>query len=226
VALIDLNLQFGDAVLFLSERRPASNVAEVAQQCHRLDASLLASSMLDVLPGLSVLAAPEDPGQATTVRREHVEAIIRQARSQYDVVILDVSHGLDPVSLLALDMADVILPVLQLTLPFIRGARHLLQVFRSLDYPNSKVRPIVNRLEKGGDITLRDLEETIGNPVFRSIPNSYAAVARSVNLGEAIVKGEPGSPVSKALLELGQALVPRQEQPSEGGWLSRVFGRR
>lgn len=226
VALIDLNLQFGDAVLFLSATRPASSVAEVARQFHRLDAALLASAMLEVHRGLSVLAAPDDAGQATDVRREHVEGIVKLARSSYDTVILDIGSTLDPISLQALDMADTILPVLQLTLPFVRGARHLLQVFRSLDYPDSKVRLIVNRHEKGCDISLKDLEQAIGSPAFRAIPNSYAAVARSINLGEAIAKGQPGNPVSKALLELGQALVPAQERADEGSWLARVFRRR
>lgn len=226
VALIDLNLQFGDAMLFLSEQKPKSHLAEVAQQIHRLDASLLASSMLEVLPGLSILAAPESPEHASDVKREHVEAIVKLARGNYDVVILDVGQSLDAVNLQALDMADTILPVLQLTVPFIRGARRLLQAFRSLDYPDSKVCPLVNRHGKGGEISLKDLEQAIGSRVFRTIPNSYAAVAHAINLGEAIVKNEPGNPVSKALLELGQALVPAAEPASAGGWLARVFGRR
>jgi len=41
--LFDLNLQFGDASLFVSDQRPAASVASVAQQMHRLDASLLFS---------------------------------------------------------------------------------------------------------------------------------------------------------------------------------------
>ena len=39
---------------------------------------------------------------------------------------------------------------MQLTLPFFRDAKRLLDVFRSLDYPRSKVQFIVNRYEKGG----------------------------------------------------------------------------
>ena len=58
VALIDLNLQFGDAALYVSDQRAPSNIAEVAPQIHRLDESLLHSAMLQVLPNFSVLAAP------------------------------------------------------------------------------------------------------------------------------------------------------------------------
>ena len=46
VALIDMNLQFGDALLFISNERPGSNVADVARNIERLDRDLLLSAML------------------------------------------------------------------------------------------------------------------------------------------------------------------------------------
>jgi len=63
VALIDLNLQFGDASLFVSDQKPGGTIADISQQIHRLDASFLQASMLNVTPNFSVLAAPEDPAQ-------------------------------------------------------------------------------------------------------------------------------------------------------------------
>lgn len=226
VALIDLNLQFGDAAMFVSDQHAPNNVAEVAQQIHRLDASFLQSAMLEAAPNFFVLAAPEDPAHSTDVRREHIEAIVRLARRHYDVVVIDVARSLDTVSLQALDMADVIFPVLQLTLPFVRDGKRLLDVFRSLDYPRDKVHLIVNRYEKGGELSLADLEQAIGEKVFKTVPNSYAAAAASVNLGLPIAKAQKGNPISKALVEMARELVPAQEQSGAGaGWLSRVFAR-
>ena len=43
---------------------------------------------------------------------------------------------------------------LQITLPFIRDARRLLDVLRSLGYSQEKIKLLVNRYEKGGDIRL------------------------------------------------------------------------
>ncbi|MBZ0097304.1 MAG: AAA family ATPase, partial [Sulfuricella sp.] len=50
VALIDLNLQFGDASLFVSDKVPATTLSDVANNISRLDASFLASSLVHVLP--------------------------------------------------------------------------------------------------------------------------------------------------------------------------------
>jgi pilus assembly protein CpaE len=225
VALIDLNLQFGDAAIFVSEGHPPSNLAELAQQIHRLDASMLEASMLEAAPNFFVLAAPEDPASSSDVKREHIEAIVRLARQQYDFVVLDVSRSLDGVSLQALDMADTVFPVLQLTLPYVRDGKRLLSIFRSLDYRRSKIQLVVNRYVKGGELTVQDLERAVDEKVAHIVPNSYAAAASSVNLGVPIVKASRGNPISKQLLEMGRGFAPAEDQAETGGWLSRILAR-
>jgi len=222
VALIDLNLQFGDATLFVTENKPAGNLAQVAQEIHRLDASFLNAAMVNVLPNFSVLASPEDPAHAIDVKPQHVETILKLARKQFDFVIVDVGRSLDAVSLQALDMADKIFPVLQLTLPFIRDGKRLVNVMRSLDYPKSKINLIVNRFDKSGEITLDDLESVTGASVVKTIPNSYQAVAASVNQGVPIAKLARNNPVTKALQELALAVAPEAEQ-APGGWFAKVL---
>ncbi|HVK57030.1 MAG TPA: AAA family ATPase [Burkholderiales bacterium] len=224
VAVIDLNLQFGDAALFVSENKPASNVADVAQQIHRLDASLLSAAMLQILPNFSVLAAPEDPAHGVDVKPQHVQTILTLARKHYDYVIVDLGRTLDAVTLQALDMADTIFPVLQLTLPFIRDGKRLISVMRSLDYPKSKIKLIVNRFEKSSEITINDLENALGAEVFKTIPNSYQAVATSVNQGVPITQLSRNNPVSKALSDFASAIAPEVSQ-QENGWFAKILGR-
>ena len=224
VALIDLNLQFGDASLFVSDQKPSATIADISQQVHRLDASFLAASMLNVTPSFSVLAAPEDPAHANDVKPEHVDQLIKLVRRQYDFVILDIGRSLDAVSIHALDHADTIFPVLQTTLPYIRDGKRMLGVFRSLDYRKDKVQLIVNRHEKNGDIKLRDVETAFGATDIRTIPNHYDAAAASVNQGVPVLKLAKSSPISKALQDFAQALCP-DEASTSSGWLSRVLKR-
>lgn len=225
VALIDLNLQFGDASLFVSDQKPMATIADISRQIHRLDASFLASSMVNVTPTFSLLAAPEDPTHATDIKPEHVDQLIKLVRRHYDFVILDIGRSLDAVSIHAMDHADIIFPVLQTTLPYIRDGKRLLGVFRSLDYRKDKVQLIVNRHDKKGDIKLRDIEEAFGVKDVRTIPNHYDAAAASVNQGVPILKLAKSSPISKALQDFAQALVGDELQGSSAGWMSRVFQR-
>lgn len=221
VALIDLNPQFGDASLYVSDQKPLATLSHVCQQIHRLDASFLTSSMLNVSANYAVLAAPEDPTHANDIKPEHIDAILKLARKHYDYIVLDVGRALDAVSIRALDLADQIFPVVQTTLPYIRDGKRLLGVFRSLDYPKEKIHVIVNRHEKRGSIRLQDLQDAFGLATFRLIPNHYEAAADSVAQGVPIVKLAKGSPLSKALLDFARSLIPEARQ--ESGFVSRVF---
>jgi len=226
VALIDMNLQFGDASLFVSDNKPLATLSDVATQIHRLDPSFLASSMVSVTPSFSVLAAPSDPAHASDVKPEHVDAIIKLARRQYDFVVLDVGRSLDPVSIRALDHADTIYPVLQMTLPYIRDGKRLLTVFRNLDYGRDKVELIINRYDKNGDIKLKDLEEAFDTEIRITMPNNYDSAAKSVNQGVPITRLAPDSPLSAALVEMARQLTGEAAPQQAASLMSRMFKRR
>jgi pilus assembly protein CpaE len=218
VALIDLNLQFGDAFVFVSDRPAPFNLSDVVNHIQRLDASFLASSMIQVLPNFGVLAAPEEPEKAITIKPDHIELLLNMAVDHYDYVILDIGRVLDAVSIKAMDHANMIFPVLQLTLPFVRDAKRLMSVFHSLGYPDDRITMIANRFQKGGEIGLADVERTVGLPVSRTVPNSFATVAASINQGIPILKLAPRDPVSKALQAMAHDLTQKTGQ-QQSGWL-------
>jgi len=225
VLLIDMNLQFGDAVLYLSDRRPTTCLPDVARDIQRIDMSLLKSALIEVTPNYGVLAAPEDPTQSVDIRPAHIESLVRFARAHYDYVLLDVGRSLDTCTIQALDLADHIYPVLQLTLPFLRDAKRLFDVYRSLDYGLDKIRPLLNRVERSpGDLTEEDAERLLVYKVFATIPNHYKSVAASVNQGVPILKLDSGSPVARSLEALTDRIAERAPQSSRGV-LARLFGR-
>ncbi len=222
VALLDLNLQFGDASLFVSDHVPPNTLADVASNITRLDASFLASSMVEVLPNFGVLAAPEDPERAAEVKPQHIEVLLNLARAHYDYVILDIGRTLDATSVKALDHTDQIFLVLQETLPFIRDAKRLLHALHGLGYGREKIHLLINRYEKGGDIRLEDVERTLEIKVSHTIPNSFEAVSKSVNQGVPIVQVARHDPVTRALREMMDELVAGGESP-KGSWLSHLL---
>lgn len=226
VLLIDMNMQFGDAVLYVSDRRPRICLPDIVRDIQRIDMALLKSAVIDITPNYGILAAAEDPTQSVDVRPSHVESLIRFARANYDYVVLDVGRSLDTCSIQALDLADHIYPVMQLTLPFLRDAHRLFDVFRSLGYAGEKVRPIVNRVERlSGDLTEKDAEKSLGIKMFATIPNHYKSVSASVNQGIPILKLAPGSPVGACLQELSDRIADISPSHREKGLLGRLFKR-
>lgn len=208
VLLIDLNLQFGDAVLFIHDNKPATNLGDVARNIQRLDASFLAGNLVKISPNYGVLAAPEDPGQAIEIKPEHIDVLLNVAINHYDFVILDSGRVLDAVTIKALDRANYVFPVMQLTLPFVRDANRMISAFRTLGYSKEKIRLLVNRLEKSSELKLSDVERSLGLSAFQTLPNSYDAVAAAVNHGRPIASFARTNPVAKGLQELAQSLIP------------------
>jgi pilus assembly protein CpaE len=120
-------------------------------------------------------------------------------------------------------MATCIFPIVQLSLPQVRDARRLRDLFRSLDYPAQRIHWLVNRFEKGGDITLESLELTLGTKGVKTIPNHFSSVSASVNQGVPIDKLSRNSPVARALSDLAQSVAPI-EAAKKDRWLSGLFG--
>jgi len=212
VLLVDLNLQFGDALSFVHDGKPPSSLADVAHGINRLDASFLAASTVKISARYSILAAPEDPAAAMEIKPEHVDEILHLAVIQYDFVLLDLSRSLDTLTLKALDHAYRIFPVLQATLPNLRHAHKLQLIFKSLGYPPEKIEWVVNRFEKTGDISLDSIQRTLGASRLRTLPNDYREVNTAINQGNTLAALNRSSPVSKSLAEFALSLSPRVEE--------------
>jgi len=222
VLLIDLNLQFGEAVVTVHDRKATSDIAEVARNLSRLDASFLSTSTVQVTSKYEILAAPDDPAQSLQVKPEHLDAILNLAVNQYDFVILDVSKNLDDLTIKALDRAHNIFLVVQTMLPYIRNANRMMTVFRSLGYQQDKVELLVNRFWKNGEIGLDDLRASLSINKMRTIPNGYKEVAKAINQGVPLATVSKSSLVLKAISELAQSLLPKPDQV-QGGLLSRLL---
>ncbi len=223
VLVLDLNLYFGDASIFLGNKTSVSTVVDLASQPQRLDPILLDSAVIKLSEHLHILPAPELPADIHKVSTQGIEKIIEIARNQYDFVVIDVSSNLDDVALKALDLADVVYMTLQLNLPFIRAAKHMATVFQGRGYTCDKLKVILNRYERGGTIDLANVETTTQLKVHRTIPNGHAAVSESINQGIPLLELAPRDPVSRALRGWAEELVPTGSAPQSKGWLHKLM---
>lgn len=223
VLLIDLNLQFGDAVSFVHDGTPASTLADLARDIGRLDASLLAASTVKITPTYSVLAAPQDLAQAIEIKAEHLDAVLDLAVTQYDFVVLDVARNLDTIAIRAFDRATRIYGVMQTSLPDVRNASRVLGAFKALGYPADKCEILVNRYEKTAEIGLEQVQRSLGAVRVHTIPNAYKDVSASINQGDPLPRRTRGNAVARQLADMAQALSPRAHD--NRGLLGRFFRR-
>jgi pilus assembly protein CpaE len=210
VALLDLNLYFGDAAMFLGDSVAKSSILDVALKYQDMDQALIESSMVKVSERLHMLVAPESPQNIHLMTSFSVEKIIELCRSFYDYVVLDLNPNLDPLILKALDMSDRVHLVTQMSLPFLAASKRVVSVLRELGYTAEKMKVVVTRYEKGGDIDLTSVEKATLLTVHKTISNSSAAVVASINQGIPLMELRPKDPVAQELHQWADELSPRK----------------
>lgn len=224
VLVIDLNLYFGDAATYLSDRKTEASVVDMARQSRRLDASLLDASVLKVRESLHVLTAPDLPYQLEEVTPDTVAAIIGLAETQYDFVLLDLGRTMDPATVKALDLAERIHLVIGQSLPALHDAQRVVKVFEGLGYSPDKIQLVLNRFSKSSPIQVVEVERATRHKVARVVPASDEAVLTSVNQGVPLAKLAARDPVVRALQDWVQQLSPVTVKAGKQSWFTTLTG--
>ncbi len=224
VLLVDLNLQFGNALSSISELRAATTVVDAAQDAARLDASFLVSCTTKVAPGFEILPAAVDPLAAVEIKPECLDALLHLAVTQYDFVLLDTPRDVSELTIKAWDRADALHVVLQKNLHSLCAARKLQAIFQSLSYGPDKMQLVVNRTEDAGEIDRSDVVRSLNAKHVRFVPNGYREALKAVNHGQPLAHVAPRSAVLLALNEWVQSILPKAkaERP---GLLGRLLKR-
>ncbi len=226
VLLIDLNTAFGDATLYVSDIKPERTLADVCRDINRLDINLLDSSVVRVSPMYSILAAPAEPDPGGDLSGDHLETIVNLARRHYDFVIIDLGRQVTSASVRVLDNSDAIYLVLQQSLPDLRGARHLIEIFGTLGYRREKVRLLLNRFESSAPLSTSEIERILDLTVDSRIPNNFEVANDSINQGVPVLELARNSTIAKSLGDWVSRLVDITSGPAiKSGLIRRIFVR-
>jgi pilus assembly protein CpaE len=222
VLLIDLSQQFADASLLMADRPPPTTLADLCSQIERLDARLLDSCVMHVHANLDVLAGAGDPLKAAALLPAQLERILALARECYDAVLIDVGQSLNPLTIHALDRSDAICMVVRQNLLYLHGGRRMLDIFKELGYPASKVRVVVNHYDKNAQINLSTLEKTLGAKVAHQLPRDEKQVNEALNRGVPLVNSARDSALAQGIRLLADMLWPAVVERRKGV-LSRLL---
>lgn len=210
VALIDLDLQFGDIAIMLNVS-VKNTISDLVKEINQLDRSLLEEYLVTHFSGVKVLPAPVKPEYAEYITGSHVEKIINTLRESYHYIIVDSSANFHESVLTSLDMSDTILLVSTLDLPTIKNIKAGLDVMETLRYPQEKIHVVLNKASEQYGIRFKDFESTLRKPIWSFVPEDSQTVVTSANKGFPFVMTRTETKVAKAILEIGEKLVRDME---------------
>lgn len=195
-ALVDLDLQFGDAALALG-LDPEVTSFDLAVSGGSLDAEKLDDFMLRHASGLRVLAAPVRPDQAGPVEPEIITRVFELLRDAYDLVIVDTQPSFGPEVISAIDVANTVCVVGMLDALSLKNTRLGLETLELMAYPPANVKVVLNRATSPVGLSHADAATILGRVPDVFVPNNLA-IPRSLGDGVPVVIGQPRSDVARA----------------------------
>ncbi len=214
VALMDLNLAFGNAEMLL-DLQPARRLDHLALFDIRLmEDAAFAEFLTPHASGLSILAGPGSPEVAESVTPPMVELALERLRRETAHVVVDLPVAFSDTNLAALDAADQVCVVTSPEASAIKATRDCLRVIERLRVVSDKrILVILNRTTAMG-LTNENAAELLHHRVDAIIPYD-SQVTDSADEGRPFVSTRRLRPVRKAIVELAEKLqtckVQRQD---------------
>ena len=202
VAVIDLDLQFGDVGVFF-DIDTKDGIAELVSE-NNFDAEKIKSYMQLHQSGVSILCAPKSPEYAEAVNADHIEKIIDGIRGSFDFIIIDTPSIFNDITIAALERSDLILFILTLDVSTLRNAKTGMGILGSL-HNREKTRVILNR-EVESSISLKDAEKILKAQIFSRVPGDWKTATMSLNKGVPFVIDMPNTKISAALFNLAKQI--------------------
>jgi pilus assembly protein CpaE len=206
--LVDADLQFGDASLFLNLNTSYS-IFDLINVAGELDQQVVGDVLLLHPDGLQVLAAPPQPEMADSISVDVMYKVLTYLRSSFAYVVVDLATELTDIAARIFDLADLILMIVTPDIPSIKNTNYVMELMSRLDISQDKMEFVLNMVEPKDDITPIKVSDSIKMPIAVQIPYDKDAVKRSINRGDPLVLGSKTNPLSLQLIELTNVVKRR-----------------
>jgi pilus assembly protein CpaE len=181
VAIMDLDLQFGDVALAMG-LNPVRTMYDLVRSGGSLDAEKLADFLVEHPCGAKALLAPVRPDQASVITVSFLAEVQRLLAEMFEFLVIDTPPSFSPEVIAAVDSStDVLMVVMRDTLS-LKNTKLGLETLERMEYDRRRVKIILNRANTNVGIERDDVLAILGRDVDILLP-SHRDIARSINQG-------------------------------------------
>jgi pilus assembly protein CpaE len=209
VAMVDLDLQFGDLGLAMGVK-PERTIYDLVRSGGSLDAEKLSDYLVAHPSGARVLLAPVSPDQAGEITVPFLREVERLLREMHEYVLIDTPPNFTPAVISATDVSsDVLLVAMRDTLS-LKNTKLGLETLERMEYDRRRIRLVLNRANTNVGIEREDVLAILGRDADVYVP-SHRAVAQSINRG-APIAAQGGNAAGRAFRSLADMYLGDDEQ--------------
>jgi pilus assembly protein CpaE len=215
VAILDLDLQFGDVALSMG-LTPMRTIYDLVRSGGSLDADKLEDFLMEHPSGARALLAPVRPDQAAMITVPFLSEVQRLLGEMFEFLIIDTSPSFGPEVISLIDAStDVCVVAMRDTLS-LKNTKLGLETLERMEYDRRRVKILLNRANTNVGIEREDVLAILGRDVDILVPSSRD-ITKSVNQGQPIAL-QRGTEAAKAYRALASLYIEeaRQRSANEG----------
>jgi pilus assembly protein CpaE len=216
VALVDLDVPFGDVALML-DIHPEQDVLDALNDNVLDDLERLQNLLVRAPQGVHVLSAPLAPDDAGALDSRKVGKLLSRLAALHQFVLVDTPVGLTELTAAALDVSEMALLVTTPEIAALRRTHACLRLLQGLEFSTNKLQLVLNRVDSKTRVSSSEAIEALGHPVAWRLANDYAAM-QSGALGQPVVMAQPKTRLAKDIQMMARQLAGAPAL-ARSGWL-------
>jgi pilus assembly protein CpaE len=205
-ALVDIDLQFGDAAAMLHVENHLLSLADLAAHGDDIDSALLDDVLATGPAEVRILRAPSSPELGETVAAATLRSIVRATARAHAFVVVDTPSHIDERVLEVFELADRVLLVTSYNLSAVRGTKATLLLLEALGVAPDRVDVVLNHTRPRTNYRREDIDEILGRPSLVDLPYD-PRVDASLDSGTPIVLAQPRSDLARRLAALADLIA-------------------
>lgn len=162
--------------------------------------------------GLHLIASPKMPTDAEGVTTEHFELGFKFLKSRYEYIITDLPHDFSGLTIEALEASDLILLVTSPEIASIRAASIALETYKQLNYPEEKIKIVLNWTFERDGLAHEAIESALHAPIQLVIPYGGRRFVNAINRGIPLLHEMPEDPIAELLEDFSFRLSKETHQ--------------
>ncbi len=218
VAVVDLDLRFGDVLTFLVGK-PATSIIEVIREQEITPDNI--QNFMQKGPGFDYLPAPKKTELAELVTAQHVKAILWSLEAKYDFVLVDLKTEIDDVTITAWELSNLIFLVGQPEIGHLLAARRVIEIMNTFKFPETKFKVIMNKVGREGTVTGEEVKAFLKKEVL-VLPYCPDDAVVTSNGGKLLLSEKSSSPLTQAIINLNKTVVGEEVVSESGGIFSKL----
>ena len=219
VCIVDLGLQFGSVATYLDlPRKPV--IFEVLSDIASMDDQAFLQALTPYKDKLSVFTAPADVLPLDLIGPEEVETLLRLARDNFDIVVVDLPDTVTSWTDTVISTAEVFFVACEMEVRSAQNAMRFQRLLQAEGVPTQRISYLLNRapgkMDMSGRARIEKMADSLGIKFHATLPDGGKQVTEVNDQAAPLRELAPRNALTKEIRALATGLNEARQAIAAG----------